>query len=115
MVGGMPVMPTGIVFEGVRFFETTNMPTGKVSLTYTAIKPGQNPANHPTGAFLRTAHLGIFFGMQSVGVAIGGAGPEVLLNNNDDFGRFVIAVWRTFGDWVLLNKDFVTVARSYGD
>jgi hypothetical protein len=53
--------------------------------------------------------------MQAVGVAIGGAGPEVLLNNNDDFGRFVIAVWRTFGDWVLLNKDFVTVARSYGD
>jgi hypothetical protein len=115
MVGGMPVMPTGVVFEGVRFFETTNMPTQKVQLNYTAIKPTQNAATHPTGSFLRTAHLGIFFGMQAIGVAIGGAGPEVLLNNNDDFGRFVIAVWRTFGDWVLLNKDFVTVARSYGD
>lgn len=115
VVGGMPVMPTGIVFEGVRFFETTNMPTERVQLNYTAIKPTQNPANHQTGSFLRTAHLGIFFGMQAIGVAIGGAGPEILLNNNDDFGRFIIAIWRTFGDWKLLNENFVTVARSYGD
>lgn len=114
-VNGMPVMGTGIVFEGVRFFSTNNMPSQRVSLNYTAIKPGQNPANHPTGSALRQAHLGIFFGTQSIGVAIGGAGPEVLLNNNDDFERFVIAIWRTFGDWVLLNEDFVTVARSYGD
>lgn len=115
MIGGMPVMPTGIVFEGVRFFESTNMPIGSVQLTYTAIKPNQNALNHSIGTQLRPAHLGIFFGMQSIGVAIGGAGPEVLLNNNDDFSRFVIAIWRTFGDWVLLNQDFVTVARSYGD
>lgn len=115
VAGGLPIMPTGIVYEGVRFFETTNMPTQRVQLTYTNIKAGQNPANHPQGAGLRTAYLGAFFGMQAIGVAVGGAGPEVLLNNNDDFNRFVIAIWRTFGDWQLLNEDFVTVARSYGD
>lgn len=114
-INGMPVMPTGIVFEGVRFFDTTNMPTERVSLTYTALKPGQSPANHPTGTAIRTAHVGIFFGTQAIGVAVGGAGPEVLLNNNDDFNRFVIAIWRMFGDFVLLNEDFITVARSYGD
>lgn len=114
-VNGVPVMPTGVVFEGVRFFESNNLPIGRVNLTYTALTPGQNPANHPLGAAVRNANLGIFFGPQALGLGIGGMGPEVLLNNNDDFGRFIIAVWRMFGAWSLLNEDFVTVARTYGD
>lgn len=114
-VNGVPVMPTGFVFEGVRFFECTNLPTAKVPLTYTGLTPGANPANHPTGANIRDGHLGIFFGPQAIGIGIGGPGPEVLLNNNDDFGRFIIAIWRMYGAWNLLNGNFVEVARSYGD
>jgi hypothetical protein len=36
----------------------------------------------------------MIFGSEAVGVGVGGAGPEVLLNNNDDFQRFVVAIWR---------------------
>lgn len=108
-VNGVPCMPTGFVFEGVRFFECTNLPKANVSLNYTASTDGS-----PTGAAVREGHLGIFFGPQALGIGVGGAGPEVLLNNNDDFGRFIIAIWRMFGAWALLNKDFVTVARTYG-
>lgn len=109
-VNGVPTMPTGFVYEGVRFFETTNLPTAKVSLNYTA----STQVGEPTGSATRDGHMGIFFGPQAIGIGIGGPGPEVLLNNNDDFSRFVIAIWRCYGAWALLNKDFVTVARSYG-
>lgn len=111
-VNGVPVMPTGFVFEGVRFFECTNLPTAQVVLNYTAVTPG---SAEPPGSAIRTGHLGIFFGPQAVGIGIGGPGPEVLLNNNDDFGRFVIAIWRMFGAWALLNGNFVEIARTYGN
>lgn len=109
-VGMETMMPTGFVFDGVRFFVSNNLPKAQVQLNYTA----SGEASEPTGNAIREGHLGIFFGPEAVGVGVGGAGPEVLLNNNDDFGRFVIAVWRLFGSWELLNSQFVTVARSYG-
>ena len=31
-VAGEPVMPSGFVFEGVRFFETTNMPSKSITV-----------------------------------------------------------------------------------
>lgn len=112
-VNGMPhLMPTGMVFEGVRFFVSNNLPTESVQLTYTA---STNLAAHPTGSALRTAELGIFFGSQTIGVGLGGFGPEVLINKNDDYARFVMAIWRVFGAWALLNEDFVEVVRTYAD
>lgn len=108
--GMQPTMPTGFVFDGVRFFVSNNLPKAKVNLNYTA----SSDTNEPTGNAIRDGHLGIFFGPEAVGVGIGGPGPEVLLNNNDDFGRFVIAVWRIFSSYELLNSNFIQVCRSYG-
>lgn len=112
LAGMQPMMPSGIVFEGVRFFESTNMPTETVNLNYTA---STDVVNHPTGMAPRTANLGLFFGMQAVGTAIGGEGPIVELNNNDDFGRFIIAIWKMFGEFSLLNEEFVEIVRTYGN
>jgi hypothetical protein len=112
MAGMQPSMPSGVVFEGVRFFESTNMPQETVSLNYTV---STDAVNHPTGMAPRSAHLGIFFGMQAVGIATGGDGPIVELNNNDDFGRFIVCIWKLFGDFQLLNDEFVEVVRTYGN
>ena len=108
--GMQSLIPTGFVFDNVRFFVSTNLPKASVPLTYTA----SSDTNEATGSATRTGHLGIFFGPEAVGVGIGGAGPEVLLNNNDDFGRFVIAVWRQYAAFEILNPSFISVARSYG-
>lgn len=109
-VMGQTSMPTGFVFDGVRFFVSTNLPTASVEFTYT------NAYNtNLNGTSDRTGQLGVFFGSEAVGVGVGGQGPEVLLNNNDDFGRFVIAIWRMYGDWKLLDERFVTVARSFSN
>jgi hypothetical protein len=106
-------MPTGFVFEGVRFFESNNLPTATVNLNYTA---SSNNTLHPTGAANRTGNLGIFLGQQAVGEALATELPvSIRLNNNDDYQRFVIAIWATYGGWALLNERFVTVARTYGD
>lgn len=62
---------------------------------------------------IRNGELGIIFGPEAIGLGIGGPGPQVLLNNNDDFGRFVVAIWQMYGAWELLDERFITVARSY--
>jgi hypothetical protein len=111
-VNGLPaMMPTGFVFEGVRFFVSNNLPPEFVNLTYTA---SSNPTTDPIGSASRQANLGIFFGPMSIGVGIGGYGPQVLINKNDDYQRFIMAIWQTFGAYALLNEDFVEVARTYG-
>lgn len=90
---GQPVMPSGFVFEGVRFFESTNMPTASVNSL--------------------DAHLGIFFGPQALGMGVGGPNAQVLLNNNDDFSRFVIAIWQLYAGFEPLNLDFIEVVRTF--
>lgn len=105
---GQSQMPTGFVFNGVRFFVSTNLPLAQVTLNYT------NAANSAlNGSQVRSADIGIFFGPEAIGLGVGGPGPEILLNNNDDFQRFVIAIWRMYGSWELLDERFVTVARSF--
>jgi len=37
----------------------------------------------------------------------------VLLNNNDDFSRFVMMIWSLYAGFELLNADFVTVGYSF--
>ena len=54
-----------------------------------------------------------FFGPQSVGVGIGGPNAQVLINNNDDFSRFIILIWQLYAGFEILNKDFITNAFSF--
>ena len=98
-VGDEPVMPSGFVFEGVRFFESTNMPSKTISVD---IGDGN-------GAQTRDTPPALFFGPQSVGVGIGGPNAQVLINNNDDFSRFIILIWQLYAGFANLNKDFTTV------
>ena len=103
-VAGQPVMPTGFLFEGCRFFESTNLPAQVYNLI---IKD-----NNANAANYDAAQL-IFFGPQAVGVGIGGNNAQILLNNNDDFSRFIIMIWSLFAGFEVLNKDFITVGYSF--
>ena len=103
-VAGQPVMPTGFLFEGVRWFESTNLPETSYNLTITD--------ESAAAADYDAAQL-IFFGPQAVGVGIGGNNAQILLNNNDDFSRFIIMIWSLFAGFETLNKDFITVGYSF--
>ena len=103
-VAGAPQMPTGFLFEGVRWFESTNLPETSYNLVVT-------PAS-ASAADYGAAQL-VFFGPQAVGVGIGGNNAQILLNNNDDFSRFVIMIWSLFAGFEVLNKDFITVGYSF--
>jgi hypothetical protein len=100
-VAGEPIMPTGFVFEGVRFFESTNMPSQSQTATIGGTSKSYESA------------IGMFFGPQSVGVGIGGNNAQVLLNNNDDFSRFIMMIWSLYAGFELLNADFATIAYSF--
>lgn len=103
-VAGQPVMPTGFLFEGIQWFESTNLPDKSYTATI--------PVASISGAVTEAAPI-LFFGMQAVGVGIGGDNAQILLNNNDDFGRFIIMVWSLMAGFEVLNKDFITVAYSF--
>lgn len=103
-VGGQPVMPTGFLFEGVRWIESTNLPEKSFTATITDASI--------SGAATQAAPI-LFFGPQAVGVAIGGNNAQILLNNNDDFGRFICMLWSLYAGFEVLNKDFITVAYSF--
>ena len=105
-VAGQPVMPTGFLFEGVRWFESTNLPEKSISASIADAPAG-------AGAATYTAAPMLFFGPQAVGVGIGGNNAQILLNNNDDFSRFINMIWSLFAGFEILNKDFITVAYSF--
>ena len=105
-VAGQPVMPTGFLFEGVRWFESTNLPETTINADI-ADDPGITGAGDYNAAQL------IFFGPQAIGVGVGGNNAQILLNNNDDFSRFIIMIWSLFAGFEVLNKDFITVAYSF--
>ena len=104
-VAGQPVMPTGFLFEGVRWFESTNLPEQTFNTIIT-------DAGSTSAADYEAAQL-IFFGPQAVGVGIGGNNAQILLNNNDDFSRFIIMIWSLFAGFETLNRDFITVGYSF--
>ncbi len=56
---------------------------------------------------------GFFFGPQAVGVGVGGPNAQVLINNNDDFSRFIILIWQLYAGFETLNKDFITTGFSF--
>jgi hypothetical protein len=102
-LAGEPVMPTGVQFEGVKFYESTNFPSKNVSASFDG---GSSYAS-------KEVAQGFFFGPQAVGVGIGGPNAQVLINNNDDFSRFIILIWQLYAGFEILNKDFVTTAYSF--
>jgi len=102
-IAGEPVMPTGVQFEGVKFFESTNFPNKTVQASF---------ADTPSYSAQEIAQ-GFFFGPQAVGVGIGGPNAQVLINNNDDFSRFIILIWQLYAGFEILNKDFITTAYSF--
>jgi hypothetical protein len=102
-LAGEPVMPTGVQFEGVKFYESTNFPTKNVT---TSFDGGSTYAS-------KEVAQGYFFGPQSIGVGIGGPNAQVLINNNDDFSRFIILIWQLYAGFEILNKDFITTAFSF--
>ena len=103
-LAGEPVMPTGVQFEGVKFYESTNFPSKNVTTSFAG-----------TGGTYASQEVaqGYFFGPQAIGVGIGGPNAQVLINNNDDFSRFIILIWQLYAGFEALNKDFVTTAFSY--
>jgi hypothetical protein len=104
-LAGEPVMPTGVQFEGVKFFESTNFPTKSVSANFDVGGSGTYTSQEVA--------QGYFFGPQAIGVGIGGPNAQVLINNNDDFSRFIILIWQLYAGFEILNKDFVTTAFSF--
>jgi len=104
-VAGQPVMPTGFLFEGVRWFESTNLPESDRNIIVNSTDPNN------AGDYVRSPL--VFFGPQAVGVGIGGNNAQILLNNNDDFSRFIIMIWSLFAGFEILNKDFITVGYSF--
>jgi hypothetical protein len=105
-VAGQPTMPTGFLFEGVRWFESTNLPEKSFTADINTNVGGSGSATYQAAPML-------FFGMQSVGIGTGGENAQILLNNNDDFSRFIIMIWSLLAGFEILNKDFVTVAYSF--
>lgn len=103
-IQGQQVGPVGFVFEGVRWFESTNLAEKSLQVT---IADGSI-----TNAVTTAAPI-LFFGPQAIGVGIGGKDAQILLSNDDDFGRFIIMIWSMFGAFEILNKDFITVAYSF--
>jgi len=101
-LAGEPVMPTGVQFEGVKFYESTNFPTKNITATFD---------NSTYGS--KEVAQGFFFGPQAVGVGVGGPNAQVLINNNDDFSRFIILIWQLYAGFDILNKDFITTAYSF--
>ena len=106
-VAGAPVMPQGFLFEGVRFFESTNLPDYNYNVVIKGAR-GQDGTPRST-----RAACGMFFGPQAVGIGIGGNNAQVLINSNDDFSRYVILIWSLFAGFENLNMDFITVAHSF--
>ncbi len=107
------MFPTGIVFGGVRFFVSNNIPTQLVSLNYTA---SSNPTKYPTGLANREAYPAVFFGADLIGEVMATQEPvRCLVNSNTDYERFLILIWQAYGGWQNINPEFGIVARSYGD
>ncbi len=104
-LAGEPVMPTGVQFEGVKFFESTNFPIKNITANL-------NIGGSSSFESYEIAQ-GFFFGPQAVGVGIGGPNAQVLINNNDDFSRFIILIWQLYAGFEVLNKDFITTSYSF--
>ena len=106
------VMPLGFIMGGVRWFETTNLPTIPVQLTTSGLA-SQGYADGTN--VVRQAECAIIIGSNAIGEAIWGEGPQVLLNENTDYRRFLMAIWQEYGGYSVLNSNNITVMRTFAN
>lgn len=59
-----------------------------------------------------TAQQIIFCGTGAVGYGQGEK-PEIRLNKNDDYGRFLYLIWRAVRAYATLNTDFIELGRTF--
>ena len=81
------------IFEGFRFFTSTNIPTATVNAL--------------------TASQGVFFGMDAVGYGEGGLPLQVRSNKNDDYERFMYLIWLVYRGYSAMDYRFVVNARTF--
>ena len=79
------------VYEGFRFIRSTNIPTEQVNGL--------------------TANLGIFMGPDAVGYGEA-MPPEIRLNKNDDYSRFMYLIWLAYKGYVALDTRFIEIGRT---
>ena len=90
------------MFEGVRFFESTNFPS----------KTATVDIGDGSGAVAGRDHspLACSSVLRQLALVSAARNAQVLINNNDDFSRFIILIWQLYAGFANLNKDFVTTA-----
>lgn len=81
------------VYEGFRFFSSTNIPTATVNSL--------------------TAYQGVFCGMDAIGYGEGGVPLQIRRNKNDDYERFMYLVWLVYRGYALMDGRFVYKARTF--
>ena len=103
----LPVNPLCLLASSLRVSVGSSPPTcPKLLTTWLSTDEAAGAADY-------TAAQLVFFGPQAVGVGIGGNNAQILLNNNDDFSRFIIMIWSLFAGFETLNRDFITVGYSF--
>ena len=81
------------IFEGFRFFLSTNIPVATINSL--------------------TAHRGVFFGPNAVGYGEGNLPLQVRMNKNDDYERFMFLIWLVYRGYSLLDSRFVVEGRTF--
>lgn len=81
------------IYEGFRFFCSTNMPTETINSL--------------------TAYKGVFFGPNAVGYGEGNLPLQVRQNKNDDYERFMYLIWLVYRGYATLDSRFVYEARTF--
>lgn len=81
------------IYEGFRFFTSTNMPTDTINSL--------------------TAYQGLFFGPNAVGYGEGDFPVQVRMNKNDDYERFMYLIWLVYRGYSVLDSRFIYKARTF--
>ncbi len=81
------------IYEGFRFFMSTNMGTTTVNAL--------------------TAYEGVFFGPDAVGFGEGGLPLQIRRNKNDDYERFMYLIWLVYRGYALMDDRFIVKARTF--
>jgi len=103
------VLPTGILFEGVRWFVTNNLSKIPVQLTTS----GLSSYGYSDGTAVRNADYAIIFGRDVIGEAVWGNGPTVRIKDETDYQRFLFAIWHKYAGYVVMHPNHVTVLRTF--
>jgi hypothetical protein len=102
------VMPMGILFEGIRFFESTNIPRPRVTFATS----GLASQGFADGSLTYDAEIAIIVGQNVIGEGVWGNGPEVKIHADNDWDRFLMVMWQQYSGYTILHQPSVTVLRT---